>query len=142
MGNIKFENKIFEAISAADEALKCLKEAKKSLSSAKGWGIYDIVGGGFISTFIKRKKMANAQNSMKKAKDALKSFEDELDDIDDLVELNFNMHDFVSFADYFFDGFFSDLIIQNRINEANKKVNSVIMNVESIRNQLIRVLNS
>ena len=65
-----------------------------------------------------------------------------IDKDDDLIELNFNLHDFVSFADYFFDGFFSDLIIQNRINEANKKVNSVIMNVESIRNQLIRVLNS
>ena len=142
MSNIAYENEIFEAITAADEALEKLYEAKNSLTSARNWGIFDMVGGGLVATAIKRKKMSNAQKIMNNAKQALEKFEDEIDDIDDIIELNFDMSDFVSFADYFFDGFFSDFVVQNRINEANSKLNWIIKQIETIRKDLIEELNS
>ena len=142
MSNIAYENDLFEAIEAADVALEKLYETKKFLSSAKNWGIYDMVGGGLIATAVKRKKMSNAQNSMNEAKDALKRFEVELDDVDEVAELNFNMDDFVSFSDYFFDNFFSDYIVQSRINDAKSKIEWIISVVEKIKEELIEELNS
>ena len=43
-----------EAISAADDAIRHLEDAERELKSARNWGIYDILGGGLISSLIKR----------------------------------------------------------------------------------------
>lgn len=51
---------IQEAIEAADVALNHLERAKRSLSSASGWGLFDTLGGGFISGLIKHGKMNDA----------------------------------------------------------------------------------
>ena len=48
---------IDEAILAGEQALDSLQEAKKQLNSARAWGIYDLVGGGVISSVIKHSKI-------------------------------------------------------------------------------------
>ena len=60
-----------EAIAAADFALDSLCRARDSLNSARNWGIFDIVGGGLISTLIKRSKMSDASAEMEAAKRAI-----------------------------------------------------------------------
>ena len=52
---------IQEAIAAADVALDHLERARRSLSSASGWGLFDTLGGGFISGLIKHSKMSDAE---------------------------------------------------------------------------------
>lgn len=52
---------IQEAIEAADVALDHLERAKRCLSSASGWGLFDTLGGGFISGLIKHSKMSDAE---------------------------------------------------------------------------------
>ncbi len=49
----QYRVEIQEAIDAADRALEDLERAKKSLGSAKGWGLFDMFAGGFISSMIK-----------------------------------------------------------------------------------------
>ena len=49
---------IQEAIDAADNALDHLERAKRMLSSASGWGLFDTLGGGFISGLIKHSKIS------------------------------------------------------------------------------------
>lgn len=141
MKNNVYVNEIFEAIDAADEALACLYEARNSLVSAKRWGVLDMMGGTIFSTMFKRNKMKTAQQHMNNAKQALKKFTDELNDIDEIVDLEFKMNDFLSFADYFFDNFFFDLSIQNRIKEARYKIDWTINAVQTIRKDLIEELN-
>ena len=50
--------------------------------------------------------------------------------------LNINTGDFLSFADYFFDGFLADMMVQSRIHDAQRQVDDAIYRVESILSRL------
>lgn len=125
-----------EAIEAGNRALCSLREAQKNLQSAKNWGIWDMLGGGFISTMAKHSKMDRAKQNMEQAKYDLKKFSKELDDVNMNYHLELQTGDFLSFADWFFDGFFVDWMVQDRINQASDQVSNAIYRVENILRQL------
>lgn len=125
-----------EAIEAGNRALCSLREAQKNLQSAKNWGIWDMLGGGFISTMAKHSKMDRAKQNMEQAKYDLKKFSKELDDVNMNYHLELQTGDFLSFADWFFDGFFVDWMVQDRINQASDQVSNAIYRVENILGQL------
>ena len=131
-----FEQEIDEALEAADYALDSLRKAESDLDSASSWGMFDILGGGSISTLIKHNDMDDAQAHMEEAKGALEKLSQELKDVDYQINLDFTVSDFLSFADYFFDGLLADLFVQDRINEAEQQVKEAITKVESIRDHL------
>ncbi|CAM3927152.1 hypothetical protein COLU111180_15005 [Cohnella lubricantis] len=112
-----------EAIRAGNRASERLTAASEKLRSARNWGTYDMLGGGMISTHIKHNRIEEARQIMHEAQHALRMFEKELADLNwrsgaGEVEIG----GFLSFADYFFDGFLTDWIVQGRINEALDKV--------------------
>ena len=107
-----------EAIEAGQRALSSLRTAKENLNSAKNWGLVDMFGGGFFSTMLKHSKMDQARQNMEQAKYDLRNFSRELNDVNVACNLNINTGDFLSFADYFFDGFVVDWMVQDRINNA------------------------
>ena len=45
-----------EAIRAGEEALSCLKDAYSELEGACTWGVGDMLGGSFLSSYIKRER--------------------------------------------------------------------------------------
>ena len=57
-----------EAINAGNRALRSLREAQDNLNSAKNWGIWDMFGGGFISTMAKHSKMDCAKRKYRTGK--------------------------------------------------------------------------
>ena len=63
----------------------------------------------------------------------------ELNDVNMACNLNIDTGDFLSFADYFFDGFVVDWVVQDRINNAKRQVEEAIRRTESIVNQLQRM---
>lgn len=132
---------IKEAMDAADEALDCLRRAQDRLNSAGNWGILDILGGGFISTFMKQNRMSEANDEMSRARDALKNFANELKDVSDVNLNNIEVNDFLSFADYFFDGAIADWMMQSRISDSKYQVRKAIDQIEAIRNNLQAELN-
>lgn len=134
------EKEIQEAIYAGERALHSLKEAKRYLNSAGNWGIIDILGGGFITGLVKHSKINNATECMEMARRDLKSFRQELDDVDDYLP-NIEVGDFLTFADFFFDGFIADIFVQSKIGDAKKQVDEAIYQVESIVNRLRYELN-
>ena len=69
----------------------------------------------------------------------LRSFSRELNDVNMACNLNINTGDFLSFADYFFDGFVVDWVVQDRINNAKRQVEEAIRRTESIVSQLQRM---
>ena len=128
-----------EAIEAGRRALNSLRTAKENLNSAKNWGLVDMFGGGFFTTLLKHSKMDQAKRNMEQAKYDLRSFSRELNDVNMACNLNINTGDFLSFADYFFDGFVVDWVVQDRINNAKRQVEEAIRRTESIVNQLQRM---
>ena len=125
-----------EAIEAGHRALNSLSTAKENLNSAKNWGLVDMFGGGFFSTMLKHSKMDQAKENMEQAKYDLRNFSRELNDVNMACNLNINTGDFLSFADYFFDGFIVDWMVQDRINHAKDQVEDAIRRTEYIVNQL------
>lgn len=123
-----------EAIEAADIALDHLKRAKRCLSSAGGWGLFDTLGGGFISGLIKHGKMNDAEREIDQAKKALAKFSKELRDVDGYSSVHIN--GFLTFGDLFCDGFLMDVIVQSQIGKAKNECDKVISQVTKIRNDL------
>ncbi len=121
-----------EAIAAGKRAKDSLMHAQEALNNARSWGIYDIIGGGFISTIIKHRKMDQASELIEKAKADLISFGHELDDIREYANIDLSTGDFWGFADWFFDGLLSDWVMQDRINEARRQVQEAINKVDSV----------
>ena len=120
---------INEAYAAGERALESLYAAQDYLRSAGNWGIFDMLGGGLISTIAKRSKMRDANACMEQAQYDLQRFQQELRDVTSIPGLYLEMDDFLGFADYFFDGLLADLLVQSRIREAQEKVDTAIEQV-------------
>ena len=125
-----------EAIRAGERARDSLENALDALDSARGWGIYDLLGGGLISTLIKHSKMDKASEYIEEAKADIQAFSRELKDVREFADVDLSTGDFWGFADFFFDGFLSDWIMQNRINEAREQIQEAIRRVESVLRSL------
>ena len=57
-------------------------------------------------------------------------------DVDTAADFHIETGDFLSFADYFFDGLIADWLVQSRINDARRQVDSAIQRVEEVLRRL------
>ena len=60
-----------QALAAGREAHRYAQAALEALRRAKGWGIYDLLGGGLVSGLIKHGKMDDAQRQINGLRQAL-----------------------------------------------------------------------
>lgn len=60
MSNEMMKREMQEAVQAGERALQSLYAARDKLGSARNWGIFDMLGGGFISDLVKHSKMNDA----------------------------------------------------------------------------------
>lgn len=106
-----------EAMHAGDAVLKEVNGVIGSLRSAQGWGAWDLLGGGLISTAIKHSRVNDARDSVHRVQQKLMVFSRELKDVDPYLKsgVAIDIGGFASFADYFFDGLIADWIVQSRI---------------------------
>lgn len=138
MNNEMMKREMKEAIAAGERALSSLRMAQGKLNSAGNWGIFDMIGGGMFSTMIKRSKMDDARRLMETAKSDLKQFQRELKDVNIPLDMRMEVGSFLSFADFFFDGFVADYLVQSKISDAKEQVSDAIFRVEQILNELKR----
>lgn len=127
---------IEEAISAGEGAKRALENAKDSLSSASNWGTLDMFGGGMLSSAIKHSKMDDASNYIHIAQQRMRTFQKELLDINELIQVDMDMSGLLKFADFFFDGLIVDWMVQGRINNS---MNQVDDQLSQVRNIVIRL---
>ena len=132
MDSYNRHKEINEAIRAGERARQSLTDARSKLDSAGNWGLLDMLGGGLISGLMKHSKVNDASQFVEQAKYDLKSFEQELGDIRDIEGLNVEIDSFLTFADYFFDGLFVDLLVQSKIKEAKREIDNAIYRVDNI----------
>ena len=127
MNDFMMEREIQEALTAGENALQSLYAASEQLDSARNWGIIDLLGGGFFTDLIKH---------LSQARYYLQQFQKELRNVaaDDTIQLQTG--DFLSFADFFFDGVVADYLVQSRINETRRKVAEAIRRVEELTAKL------
>lgn len=130
---------LIEAIDAGEIVLEELSEAKNAFDSAANWGIFDMVGGGLLATMAKHNKINEGKRILNSVSNSLKDFNRELKDVDQskFINMNIDLSDFLTFADYFFDGIFADFTVQSRINNVKSKIATGIREIERINQKLI-----
>lgn len=136
MSNELMNQEIREAIDAGERALISLRAAQDKLNSARNWGIFDMIGGSFFSSLMKRSQIDGASEYMAQAQLDLRRLQKELRDIQVPMDLKIEVSDFLSFADVFFDNLLVDWMVQNKIAEARGQVEDAIFRVESILRDL------
>lgn len=139
---------IDEAITAGKSLYTDIEEVKKSMNPAKGWGTFDILGGGLISTMAKHSHLDSAKKQLDQMQYSSRRFYKELKDVGVNTKININIGSFLTFADYFFDGLYADLTVQSRINDALVNIdlaistlNNTLKNLENDK-QSIKEMNS
>ncbi len=121
------QKEVQEALSAGKNAKRLLGQVQDDLDSARSWGTWDMLGGGLIATMAKYDRLDSAQSSIRAAQRALSDFRTELADVSQLQVPNIQIGEFATFADYFFDGIFSDWYVQSSIKTAQEGVSEVYM---------------
>ena len=132
MSNEMMKREMQEAVQAGERALQSLYAARDKLGSARNWGIFDMLGGGFISDFVKHSKMNDAAALMEQAKSDIQRFQRELRDVQVSLDLRMEIGSFLSFADFFLDGLVADYMVQSKIADAREQVDDAINRIEKI----------
>lgn len=130
------EQEIYEAVTAGERALTSLRRAQEKLNSARNWGLVDLFGGGFITDMIKHSRINDAAALMENARADLQLFQRELRDVYVPTELRMDVGNFLTFADFFFDGVIADYLVQSKIADAKAQVEEAIWQVERLLQEL------
>lgn len=125
-----------EAIEAGEAVLRSLSETLSSLESAKSWGVFDMVGGGFVSDIAKHSHLDQARDHGSRTQRLMNRFKTELTDVKVNTNIQIEMDGFTKFADFFFDGFLMDFLVQSKINDSYDEVASVKRQVSQVLSKL------
>ena len=134
------EKELNEAIRAGYDALSDIGAIEESLSSAEGWGTWDVFGGGLISDMAKYSHLDEAQRQINTLQRSLSRFRTELADVDIRMDIQIEVDSFLRFADYFFDNIFTDWAVLDRIRNTQSQVQQVDGSVRTIVSRLERNL--
>lgn len=108
-----------------------IKDAEKEIYSAKDWGVFDLLGGGFLASMVKRDKMKMAQYSIEKINASLKELSKELKDVDMSIESCIDTQD--ELFDVWLDNIFTDIRIQKNIEETAQSLGNLKNEIEKIQ---------
>lgn len=134
-----YEVEIGEASEAGLAALHFVRGAEQSLIEAQRWGQRDIWGGHHHgSGHLKHQAIDQARNMVYQSKHALIRFGNELRDVyqDQQIQFNVDIEEFGRFTDVFFDNLITDWMVQQKINKSLANVSHTRQQVESIIKQL------
>lgn len=127
------ERELGEASAAGQSALATADEILESLSSAEGWGTWDLMGGGMLSDLAKHSHLDDAQAAVGELQTHLRHFKTELADVTIDANLQVNIEGFLRVADYFFDGLLADWAVLDQIRTSREQV-------QHTRSQICEVL--
>lgn len=125
-----------EAILAAGAALDALSQVQDRLGSASSWSTYDTwFGGGMIASSIKHDRMDDAAQAAAAADQRLAVLRTELADVGDpgLTAPQLAVSGGTRFADVWFDNFFTDLAVSDRIRQAQRQVVEAVQAVDRLQ---------
>lgn len=134
IGKLEAEDKeLQEALDAGRDVHVQVKNALHALDSAENWGVVDMMGGGMMTTMMKRDRMNQAKTAMTEIEYLLRKFRAELSDIagaDTVGADKFGTE--WSMMDYLFDGFLIDYLVQQEITESLSNMRRLEKEIEHV----------
>lgn len=89
---------------------------------------------------MKHSRIKEAEALLEQAKTELQLFQRELNDVGEALHLQIEIGDFLTFADFFLDGFITDYLVQSKISDAREDIELGILHVKTILDELYRKL--
>ena len=132
MTDEKLLTEINEAIEAGRDAQMRLRRIQETLRSAKGWGIYDLLGGGLISGMMKRIRMEKAQQQIEELRGSLERFNSELKDVQVQCNTSAELSAWLSITDLVFDDPLSDWLSLSKIKDAKAEIDRTAEEVTAL----------
>lgn len=130
---------IDDCLRIINRIMPLLDDAERSFSSARNWGVLDILGGGLIVDLIKHSKINNAAGCMNEINYLLRDLERELKDVRFPTDYSMNTMGFASFADFLFDGILADVYMQSKIMNSLDQVRELRHRLEYLNDTLTRM---
>ncbi|CAH2716687.1 hypothetical protein BACCIP111895_03875 [Neobacillus rhizosphaerae] len=129
---------LLEAYDAGKRVERALSESISSLEKAENWGTWDILGGGTISSIVKHQHIDQAESDLHRAQTSMREFQKELLDVQETAFPEVNISGMLKFADFFFDGFIADFMVQGKIKGSldqtrghRAKTNDILLKLEA-----------
>ena len=136
-GEVKSQLKeIKEALDAGWAAHSMAENMLKELKEAESWGPYDLLGGGMIAGMVKHEHVDKAQKQVDSLQLAIRRLNTELADISGGMELDFRIGEILKFADIWFDNFFTDIMVQDNIENSIASVTDVIAQITRVMKEV------
>ena len=132
------QKEIQEAVTAGNRALDITRKILEDLDSANNWSTFDLMGGGLIADMAKYDRLNKVQDKIQDLQAALRGFRTELADVTERIsgDLHVEIGDFLHFADYFFDGLFTDWMVYDKINDSRGRTLRTRDQIQKILGQL------
>lgn len=99
------------------ETITHLDKITDQLESAKRWSWADLLGGEFITSMVKRKKMKNISEDLQQLQPKLQHLKHALEDANIQVDSAIDHSTLRQFFDTFFDNIITDLKVQGEIKD-------------------------
>lgn len=99
------------------ETITHLDKITDQLESAKRWSWADLLGGEFITSMVKRKKMKNISEDLQQLQPKLQHLKHALEDANIQVDSAIDHSTSRQFFDTFFDNIITDLKVQGEIKD-------------------------
>ena len=127
---------VSEAINLTNQILGYVEQAERSLSSARNWGFFDVLGGGFIVDMIKHHKLGKAREAMESVNYLMQRLQQVLGSLQLPADYRMEIGNFATFADFFFDGVFADLYMQSKIMQSLDEVRRLKSKLYELKSRL------
>lgn len=125
-----------ETLRLLDTVEDSFRSALKELKSARNWGIFDMISGGAIITFIKRRKLDKAQGELNRGKRAISQLKLALTGTEGNLDLMMEDSQFLTFADYLFDNPITDFLVQQNINKNMDSIETALEDLDELRRKI------
>lgn len=127
---------ISEAINLTNQILGYVEQAERSLSSARNWGFFDVLGGGFIVDMIKHHKLGKAREAMESVNYLMQHLQQLLGSLQLPADYRMQIGEFATLADFFFDGVFADIYMQSKIMQSLDEVRRLKNKLYELKSRL------
>ena len=122
-----------------NQILPLIDEAENKFRSARNWGFFDILGGGFITDLIKHSKLGAASDIMNRINYLLHDLQRELKEVVIPTDFSMNTASFSTFADFVFDGILADVYMQSKIMTSMEQIRELRSRLLILRDKLTEV---
>ncbi|AMB95087.1 hypothetical protein [Aerococcus urinae] len=125
-----------EAHQAAQEVLIHLDKGIELLQSASKWGMWDLLGGDFLPSLIKRRRIQAANQEIESLAQSLRYLNQELADVS--MALPQGMSDGLkdNFLDTWFDNVFTDARVQSDIKDQLQAMQRMRRSISQVKANL------